>query len=69
MGRFILGIATGVALAYMCNKKMDRESISHMCESTSKFLDKAKQKIVDGIDAGKEKVDNLADRAEDKANG
>ena len=69
MCRFILGVATGVALAYVCHKKMDREYISHMCESTSKFLDKAKEKIVDGIDAGKDKVDNLANRAEDTVKG
>ncbi|MCC8132621.1 MAG: hypothetical protein LIP04_02795, partial [Tannerellaceae bacterium] len=65
----ILGIATGVALACICKKKMDREYLTQMCDSTSKFFDKAKQKIADGIDTGKDKIDNLADRAEGAING
>ncbi|MCD7914810.1 MAG: hypothetical protein LUG96_05830 [Tannerellaceae bacterium] len=48
---------------------MDREYLTQMCDSTSKFFDKAKQKIADGIDTGKDKIDNLADRAEGAING
>ncbi len=68
MSRFLLGVIVGAAGAYMCSKKMDKQTMDKMCDSTNRFFDKAKKKFKDGWDKGRNQVDYLADRTENMIN-
>ncbi|MCD8178852.1 MAG: hypothetical protein LUE98_16170 [Tannerellaceae bacterium] len=65
MSKFLLGVAAGVAAAYVVSKKMDKATMDKMCDSTSEFFDKAKQKVKEGWDKTKDQTENLADRTTD----
>lgn len=65
MSRFLLGVAAGVAAAYVISKKMDKQTMDKMCDSTSEFFDKAKKTFKDGWDKTKNQAEYLADRTEE----
>ncbi|MCD7936736.1 MAG: hypothetical protein LUG98_07750 [Tannerellaceae bacterium] len=68
MGRFLLGVITGAAVAYVCSHKMDKATMDKMCDSTNEFFDKAKKKFKDGWDKTKNQTEYLADRTTDAMN-
>jgi len=68
MSKFILGVVAGAAMAYACTNKKSRESMMHMCNSATEMFDKAKEKIKDGFDMGKNKAEYVADRAQNSMN-
>lgn len=68
MKGLILGIAAGVAAGYYARKMADEGKFDKVCGEAHEFAGKAKQKIKDVVDTGKDKAEYLTDQAKHAMN-
>jgi len=68
MKDLIVGLAVGAVFGYIMRASQERCSVDHLNDNVNEFASKAKNKIKDAIDIGKNKVEYLKDRAEYELN-
>jgi len=62
MNKVIIGAIIGVAAGYAVSKMNNKGQFDHMGENLNKMTSKAKKKIKDVMDSGKNQVEYLGDR-------
>jgi len=65
LGALFVGVA---ALGYMVRKMEDEGKFDSACNSANEFGNKAKKKLMDAMDAGKDQAEYLSDRAKAELN-
>jgi len=68
MKDLIVGLAVGAVFGYLARASQERCTIDQLNDNVNEFAGKAKNKIKDAIDKGKNKVEYLKDRAEYELN-
>ncbi|WP_106831376.1 YtxH domain-containing protein [Parabacteroides pacaensis] len=68
MKGLILGIAAGVAAGYYVRKMADEGKFDKVYGEAHEFAGKAKQKIKDVVDTGKDKAEYLTEQAKSAMN-
>lgn len=63
MKGLFLGLAAGIAAGYAVRKMADEGKFDKVCDDAHEFAGKAKQKIKDVVETGKNKAEYLADEA------
>lgn len=66
MKGLILGMAAGVAAGYFVRKMADEGKFDHMCDEAHDLAGKAKEKIKNVVDNGKNKAEYLAGEAKSR---
>ncbi|SHG14880.1 hypothetical protein [Dysgonomonas macrotermitis] len=63
MRNFLLGLAVGVAAAYVATKLVDDETRAELCKELDDATDKAKEKFRHGVSTGRGKALRMGVRA------
>ena len=63
MKGLILGLAAGIAAGYAVRKMADEGKFDKVCDEAHEFAGKAKQKVKDVMETGKNKAENMAEHA------
>lgn len=63
MRNFLLGLAVGAAAVYVATKLIDEETRKEWCDDFDKATDQAKDKLRDGVRAGRGKALRMGVRA------
>ncbi|MCC8171196.1 MAG: hypothetical protein LIP00_05295 [Parabacteroides sp.] len=68
MKGLFLGLAAGIAAGYVVRKMADEGKFDQVCDEAHEFAGKAKEKIKNAVDTGKNKAEYLADEAKGMVN-
>lgn len=64
MKKTLVGAAIGLAASYVVYKMYQQGKLDGVCDSVNRFAGKTKRDLMTAVDAGKNQVEYLKDRAE-----